>query len=114
MALPKTVRDQVEHRLTQYCEDRIPDHARQQVRMSFRIRGDNVTLLEQRPAFMDPATWVDIPVAQFRFCPEDSQWMLYCPDRNSRWHEYYDVAPTEALDDLLREVDDDPTGIFWG
>jgi hypothetical protein len=114
MALSQTLRDQVERRLTQYCIDRIPEHARQQVRMSFRIRANNVTLLEERPAFMEPERWLDIPVAQFRFRPEDATWMLYWPDRNSRWHEYDDVDPTDALDDLLREVDKDPTGIFWG
>jgi len=114
MPLPEALRDQIERRLAQYCHDRIPNHARRQVRLSYRIRGNNVTLLEQRPAFMEPDTWVDIVVAQFRFHPDDSIWVLYWADRNSRWHEYYDVEPSAELDDLLREVDQDPTGIFWG
>jgi hypothetical protein len=114
MPLSQALRDQVERRLTQYCDERIPDHARQQVRLSYRIRGNKVTLFEQRPAFMEPDKWVDIVVAQFRFRPEDAKWLLYCADRNSRWHEYYDLEPSGNFDDLLREVDKDPTGIFWG
>jgi len=41
-------------------------------------------------------------------------WRLYWADRNSRWHEYVEAGPTYELEDLLREVDEDPTGIFWG
>ncbi len=114
MPLPHALREQVESRLTQYCERRIPEHARDQVRLRYRIRGNHVTLLEQRPAFLQPDQWVDIVVAQFRYRPEDGQWQLYCADRSSRWHEYYDLAPSDDLEDLLREVDQDPTGIFWG
>jgi len=53
-------------------------------------------------------------VAQFRFRPEDSNWLLYWADRNSRWHAYGDLEPSIDLDELLGEVDRDPTGIFWG
>jgi hypothetical protein len=31
-----------------------------------------------------------------------------------RWHLYIDAESSPKLDDLLKEVDRDPTGIFWG
>jgi Protein of unknown function (DUF3024) len=31
-----------------------------------------------------------------------------------RFHEYGRVPATESIEDLLAEVDRDPTGIFWG
>jgi fructose-1,6-bisphosphatase/sedoheptulose 1,7-bisphosphatase-like protein len=37
----------------------------------------------------------------------------YYADRNGRWHRYDRVAPG-AIDELLGEIDNDPTGIFWG
>jgi hypothetical protein len=35
-------------------------------------------------------------------------------DRNSRWFLYDDVAPSRDVGPLLAEIDEDPTGIFWG
>ena len=114
MPLPNDIRQQVQQRLSEYCERRIPDRVRDRVRLGYKIRGNNVTLFEERPGFLDRRIRTQTVVAPFRFDPENSTWVLYCADRNSRWHEYYDIAPSKDLDDLLREVDEDPTGIFWG
>lgn len=114
MALPAHTRKLVEGRLEKYCAQRVPLHVRHQVRLNFKFRGNSVTLFEVRPAFGAPDVWVDIKVAQFRFDPAHSVWTLYCADRNSKWHEYYEIEPSPNFDDLLEEVEDDPTGIFWG
>ncbi len=58
--------------------------------------------------------WTRQPVAQLRHEPSDHHWRLYCTDRNSRWHYYDMVEATPQLDELLDEIDRDPTGIFWG
>jgi DUF3024 family protein len=114
MPLPQFVRARVESKLGPYCEKRVPPSVRDHVRLGFRFKGNSVTLFEERPAFMKPDTWVDLPVAQFRFDPKNSVWRLYCADRDSKWHEYDVLEPTTDFDALLQEVDQDPTGIFWG
>jgi hypothetical protein len=85
-----------------------------QVRLSFRIRGNNVTLFEERPAFRYPSNWVTISIAQFRFDEDTNKWTLYYGDRNARWHLYNRVKPCADFFNLLKEVDRDPTDIFWG
>jgi hypothetical protein len=35
-------------------------------------------------------------------------------DRNSRWHLYDLIKPGADFDDMLKALDDDRTGIFWG
>ena len=104
----------VETKLSKYCEQRIPPHVRNRVRLNYRIRGNQVTLFEERPGFKQPSEWVEISMAQFRFNPQDKKWSLYCADRNSRWHLYGLLSPSADFDDLLKEVDRDPTGIFYG
>ena len=114
MAIPVLLKKRIELRLANYCEARIPQHVRDLLRLAFRFRGNSVTLFEERPAFADPSRWVDIVVAQFRYDPATSQWQLHWADRNSRWHVYWDLDPSPDFDVLLKEVDDDPMGIFWG
>jgi hypothetical protein len=38
---------------------------------------------------------------------------LYHADRNSRWHDYDMAEATPNVNELMIEIDDDPTGIFW-
>ncbi|ACM19498.1 protein of unknown function DUF3024 [Geotalea daltonii FRC-32] len=114
MALPQLVKQLVEKKLSDYCKSKVSPELSEKIRMGFRIRRDNVTLFESRPSFPEPSHWVEIPVAQFRFDPGTGLWTLYCADRNSRWHYYVDVDPSKNLQNLLKEVDQDPTGIFWG
>lgn len=111
MALPELTKKLVEKTLTAYCENRFPSHVRDQVRLVFKFRGNNVTLLESRPSIHTPEIWVDVSIAQFRF-DESKKWTLFCCDRNSKWH-IYDAEPSN-FEKLLKEVDADPTGIFWG
>lgn len=51
--------------------------------------------------------------AQLRYDPASHDWTLYWADRNSCWHRYDDIDPGTA-DELLDEINQDPTCIFWG
>jgi len=41
-------------------------------------------------------------------------WTLYWRDRHLRFHRYDELPPSLRIDDLLTEIDRDPTAIFWG
>jgi len=114
--LPWDVRTRAELDLRQYCEKRVPDRVRHQVRLEFEIRGLNVTLVERRVPWRPRSSdepWTRLAVARFRYDPDSACWALDWRDRNERWHPY-DRKPTAALGELLAEVDADPTAIFWG
>jgi hypothetical protein len=114
MALPENVRETAAWKLAMYCERRVPQSVRDHIQLQYRFRGNSVTLFERRPALLEPGIWTEFAVAQFRFDPGTSRWTLYCRDRNGRWHGYDKVDASSDLADLLREVDEDSTGIFWG
>ena len=114
MPLPVFTKRLVETKLAEYCERRIPIDIRDQLNLTFKIIRDKVTLIETRPYFKDPSIWTENPVAQFRFDNETNKWTLYCMDRNSRWHLYDLIKPSMDFDDMLKALDDDRTGIFWG
>ena len=113
MPFPPFVKLLVERKLTPYCKKKVPPQLRDQVRVDFKIRGNNVTLFQERLSGLSQA-WVDIRVAQFRFDHDGGKWALYWPDRNQRWSKYSGLEPSLNLDDLITEVEKDPIGVFWG
>jgi hypothetical protein len=100
--------------LDAFCDARVPPEVRDQVDVKYRFEGDTVFLFEHRPAFQRPDEWVEIPVAKFRYFVERQQWALFWSDRNSKWHRYDLIPASPSFEDLLQEVDSDPTRIFWG
>ena len=114
MALPPLVRQLVEAKLDKYCEQKIPPRVRDKIKLTYKFRGNSVTLVETRPYYLDETVWTESVVAQFRYDLGDKTWTLYCADRNSRWHLYDFVEPTRELDAILTAIDNDKTGIFWG
>ena len=114
MDLPPLVRQLVEIKIENYCANKIPHEHQDKIKLLYRIRGNHVTLIESRPFHFDPTRWSELKVAQFRYDNSSQNWTLYCADRNERWHMYMDINSSKNIDDLLNEVDEDPTGIFWG
>lgn len=117
MPLPPLVKRLAGAKLKNFCERRAPKTVGDEVRLEVGFRANSATIYEFRPPwapqFMGPK-WTKRPVAQFRYDADSKLWTLYCCDRNSRWHEHYEISPSKNLDDLIAEVDEDATGIFWG
>lgn len=112
MSLPPLVRQLMGHKLAAWCEARVPEHIRPQLRYEFGIRAHMATISEARPMWDASVGEIASPCAQIRY--EDGRYRLYCRDRNRRWHVYTPVEPSDDLDVLLSALDEDPTGIFFG
>ncbi len=83
-----------------------------------RARGSDfgVTIVECRPpwrADIGPE-WTRLPIARLRFTQSTGLWSLYWRDRNLHFHVYDRARPTSSIEDLLVEIDRNPTAIFWG
>jgi Protein of unknown function (DUF3024) len=78
--------------------------------------GNSVTISERRPPWRVDlgSEWTDLKVAQLRYDPSERTWSLYCRDRHERWFLYDGIQPATNIVPLLTEIDEDPTGIFWG
>jgi hypothetical protein len=114
MPLSDFTKKLIETELTEYCERRIPIDVRDQVKLTHKIAGYKVNLVETRPYHRDPSIWTETPIAQFRLDRDTNKWSLYWMDRNSRWHLYDLIKPSADFDDMLKALDNDETGIFWG
>ena len=114
MPIPAALKQTTDQELAVYCDQKVPLHVLDRVRLVHQWRGSSVTLIEQRPWWRDEITWLDSPIAQFRYDAQTNDWTLYWRDRNQRWHRYEEHPGSRSINRLLAEVDQDPTGIFWG
>lgn len=113
MPPPEYTKKLIETRIAEYCDKKIPEHARDKVRLLYKINRNKVTLIETRPFYCDPLTWTETPIAQFRFDIQSKKWVLYYIDGRSKWNIYDLIEPSGNLDDLLKKVDLDTTRTFW-
>ncbi len=114
MALDEFTRKLVKNKVGSFCENRIPPHARGQVKLTYSFWKDSVILYEERPRWDKPDEWTKMKIARMDFDPESRGWTLWAYDRNDRPRFYMDVRPNAPLDEVLQEIDEDPTSIFWG
>jgi hypothetical protein len=112
--IPPLKRQLAETVLSKYCRNKVPAEYQDELRITFEFRGSNVTLYENRPAAFGQPGWTKLSIAQLRYSEEDNNWTLYCADRNGRWHLYMECDPEKDMDKLIKEIDEDPTGIFYG
>lgn len=101
----------IEKILDRYTEQKVPAHVRNQIKLSYKMRGNNVSLIEERPAFMRDQ-WVQLDIAQFRL--DQGKWKVYWRDSKDKWHFVEDIVPDEDFEKQLMIVDADDRGMFWG
>lgn len=103
-------------RVRRWCEQRVPAQVRDKVRIECDVAPRHLTIVECRPPgrLEDGPDWFRMPVARLRYTKRTGLWSLYWRDHNLEFHVYDQLAPSPHVDDLLQELDSDPTALFWG
>ncbi len=97
--------------MEKYIQNAVPEHVKNQIKISYKIRGNHVTLIEERQGFKSDQ-WVQLPVAQFRL--DENEWKIYWQDSKGKWHFIDDIEPDEDFEKQLKIVDEGHNGLFWG
>ncbi|MGH3992837.1 MAG: DUF3024 domain-containing protein [Pseudonocardiaceae bacterium] len=103
-------------RVQRWCSERVPQRARHQVRVDCDVAPRHLTIVECRAPWQadDGPEWTRFPIARLRYVKTSKMWELYWRDRNLHFHVYDRIGPAASVEELLVEIDRDPTGIFWG
>ena len=103
-------------RVRRWCEQRVPAQVRDQIRVECDVAPRALTIVECRPPWSPEAgpEWTRLPIARLRYTRASGHWSLFWRDRHLRFHAYDRLEPSVHVEDLLREIDADPTAIFWG
>jgi hypothetical protein len=108
--------DEATRAVEAFCDSRVPEDLRDEIRIECTRRGKAITIVERRPPWNPDfgSEWSTSKVAQLRYDDSAGTWSLYCPDSNGRWHHYAGLLPSRTVQPLLAVIEGDPTGIFWG
>jgi len=95
----------------QWAEAKTPPEFRDRMRVEVEVEQRSLTIVE---CSLMGDRWLSVPAAKLLWTGRTQVWTLYRFDSNSKPHRYEFLEPSPRLQDLLGEVDDDPTCIFWG
>jgi len=103
-------------RVQRWCTTRVPERARHQVRVECEVASGHLTIVERRAPWREKAApeGSSLPIARLRYAKTTKTWTLYSRDHNLRFHRYDRLPASPHVEDLLTELDRDPTGVFWG
>jgi Protein of unknown function (DUF3024) len=116
MDLPQHTARLAAARLARYCEQICDPAFTRQVRLGYRIEGRVATLFEVRPAYCTTSDIAvrECDVARFAHDPRDGYWRFHYFLRDGGWRRYRRLPRARDILVLLREIDRDPAGLFWG
>ena len=101
-------------RIRKPCAERVPGHAREQLRVELEEGRQQVTIVERRPPWRDDygPEWPPLPIARLRYVGTTRLWTLYYDWHTGRWVRDPLLGPTRRDAELLDEIDRDPICIF--
>ncbi|MGH3982521.1 MAG: DUF3024 domain-containing protein [Pseudonocardiaceae bacterium] len=93
-----------------------PRGARHQVQVDCDLAPRHLTIVERRAPWREDhgSEWTRLPIARLRYTKASKTWTLYWRGCNLRFHAYHRIGPSTSINDLLAEIDRDPTGVPGG
>ena len=109
------VRESDVARIQEVCDARVSREVSAEVRVELERERQAVNIVERRPPWRDDLgpDWARLPVARLRYVASKGLWTLYYLRHTGRWERYPLLGPSRRLNDLLRELADDPICVFW-
>ena len=97
-----------------YCDQKIPAHLQNQIKLLYKIRGYDVKIIESRPHYIHKSEWTEHPIARMKYDAESMEWQLFWGRASGRWEKYPNLEPTKNLQRLIDEIEKDLLYVFWG
>ena len=115
MALSEFEIKRIEKLVGKFIEIRRPDPSiRNEVDISFRVTGQSFEIFEIRPRWDDPSIKIEGSMAKATYIKTTKRWKLYWKRADMKWHRYKPFGDSESLEEVLKAIDQDEYGCFWG
>ncbi len=96
------------------CGKRTPEKLRDELRFEYEIEKQNVIMHEVRPAWNNPSEYKNPPMAKLSFIKSQKLWKLYWKRASGKWEKYQPNESNKDLGVLIKEMDKDTFGCFFG
>ena len=93
---------------------RPPVNLRNEVDLSFRIKGQSVEIFEIRPLWNNPEEKIDEAVAKTTYVKRQNLWKVYWQRADLKWHRYEPDPEVGTIEEFLEIVERDEYACFFG
>ena len=101
--------------LKDYVEKhRPPASMRNELDLSFRIKGQSVELFEIRPLWNDKSKKIEEPIAKATYVKANGGWKVYWQRADLKWRRYDPQPEASSLEEFLEIVTKDEYCCFYG
>lgn len=97
-----------------FCEKRVPERLRDQIKIGYRIEKSNIFIFESRPRWNEPSEWLDMDFVKITYAKSRGIWKLYWKRASGKWNQYEPLRDSKNIDDLIAIIDEDRYGCFFG
>ena len=95
-------------------KNRPPEHLREQVDLSFKIKGQSVEIFEIRPIWNNPQEKVEESVAKATYVKSRKLWKVYWQRADLKWHRYDPDPEVDSIEEFIEIVENDDYACFFG
>lgn len=96
------------------CQRRSPARLWDQIRVGYSVKNHDVLVYESRPGWRNPEEWSALECAKLRYVRVSDEWRLYWKRASGKWWLYEPRTRSTSLAALVREIDTDSHGCFFG
>jgi len=115
MTLSEFEQKKCEKIVREYVEKhRPPAHIRDEVDLSFRVKGQSVEIFEIRSMWNDPTEKVEEFVAKATYAKSRNIWKVFWQRADLKWHSYEPEPEVKTLEEFLDVVEKDEYSCFFG
>ena len=88
-----------------FCQNRVSERARTQLRYSYRVKGQDVILAEE---------WLTLDFAKAKYVISRKLWKLYWMRASGKWELYKPSGEHDWLEGVIETIENDQYGCFFG
>lgn len=96
------------------CTKRTPADLSDKLRCEYEVDKQSVIIYEVRPAWDQPSEVTRFPMAKLTYVISRKAWKLYWKRANMKWVAYEPKESSRNIGDLVKEIDNDEYGCFFG